>query len=55
MHGYGGRQSEEHPRNADQDREELARGLARAAGAKMKRERAAGSALSALLIWIRSL
>ena len=36
-------------RNADQDQEELARGLARAAVAKMERERAAGAALSALL------
>ena len=36
-------------RNADQDQEELARGLARVAVAKMERERAAGAALSALL------
>lgn len=36
-------------RNADQDQEELARGLAQAAAAKMERERASGTALSALL------
>ena len=36
-------------RNADQDQEELARGLASAAISKMKRERAAAAALSALL------
>lgn len=36
-------------RNADQDQEELARGLAAAAVTKMKRERAAGAAFTELL------
>ena len=36
-------------RNADQDQEELARGLARAAAAKLERERSAAAALNALL------
>ena len=36
-------------RNADQDQEALARGLASAAVSKMERERTAGAALSALL------
>ena len=36
-------------RNADQNQEELARGLARAAVSKMERERVAGAAMAALL------